>query len=373
MNITPGSPSSPQLGGSLLYRSIYLDLKRRITRGELTPATRIGTEKDLAQQYQVSVGTIRKTQDLLVQEGLLIKQQGRGTFVAPGAVRERRILWVCGLDVFDGDISPYYTQFLLACHQAGQAAGVVIEPAWLSHIRPGDSEPYMTDEAALRYAGFIFIGCEFPKHRLLRYATDQQLPHAHLVHWQDEPHGVRIDYPQGVRLGLEELKQRGCRRIAVLGFGEHLRRLAGLFRKLNVITLPTPSGRRMMEVEHMGYLALRERAADVLASGDGLMILDDILARGATRALLQEARHGGPELTIAVMSSRGNLMPLGLPVIHVVHDGDQAAQASVDLVLAQLQGERLSRGRTIAFAVSADDQSTRPARGMDLAASVRPR
>lgn len=41
----------------------------------------IPNEQELAEEYQVSVGTIRKAIDLLVADGLLVKQQGKGTFV----------------------------------------------------------------------------------------------------------------------------------------------------------------------------------------------------------------------------------------------------------------------------------------------------
>lgn len=45
--------------------------------------TRCGSakRKDLAQRFQVSVGTVRRAVDELVAEHVLLRQQGRGTFV----------------------------------------------------------------------------------------------------------------------------------------------------------------------------------------------------------------------------------------------------------------------------------------------------
>lgn len=41
----------------------------------------IPSEQELAQMYSVSVGTVRKAVEGLVEDGLLVKQQGKGTFL----------------------------------------------------------------------------------------------------------------------------------------------------------------------------------------------------------------------------------------------------------------------------------------------------
>lgn len=48
---------------------------------------------ELANQYSVSVGTIRKTQQMLVDDGLLIKLQGSGTFVSPAHLIAQPQCW----------------------------------------------------------------------------------------------------------------------------------------------------------------------------------------------------------------------------------------------------------------------------------------
>ncbi|MFH4307394.1 GntR family transcriptional regulator, partial [Acinetobacter baumannii] len=39
------------------------------------------SEQELAQMYSVSVGTVRKAVEGLVEDGLLVKKQGKGTFL----------------------------------------------------------------------------------------------------------------------------------------------------------------------------------------------------------------------------------------------------------------------------------------------------
>ena len=66
------------------YKKIYDDLKSRIGSGGLPSGSRMETEPVLASGYQVSVGTVRKALDLLVEEGIVSRQQGRGTYVNKG-------------------------------------------------------------------------------------------------------------------------------------------------------------------------------------------------------------------------------------------------------------------------------------------------
>jgi GntR family transcriptional regulator len=53
-----------------------------LTRGEWKPGEAIPAERRLSERFGISIGTVRKAIDELVDENLLIRQQGRGTFVA---------------------------------------------------------------------------------------------------------------------------------------------------------------------------------------------------------------------------------------------------------------------------------------------------
>lgn len=64
-----------------LYVRLRDVLTRRITAGEWTPDAAIPAESGLAEAYGVSLGTMRKALQQLVDEGLLERRQGSGTFV----------------------------------------------------------------------------------------------------------------------------------------------------------------------------------------------------------------------------------------------------------------------------------------------------
>jgi GntR family transcriptional regulator len=65
----------------MLYRQVKRQLINDIQTGFAAPGAALPNEKDLAQRFQVSVGTVRRAVDELVAEHVLLRQQGRGTFV----------------------------------------------------------------------------------------------------------------------------------------------------------------------------------------------------------------------------------------------------------------------------------------------------
>lgn len=70
---------------SPLYRQIKTLLVQSLNGGEWKPGELIPSEQDLAARFGVSQGTVRKAIDELAMENLLMRRQGRGTFVATHA------------------------------------------------------------------------------------------------------------------------------------------------------------------------------------------------------------------------------------------------------------------------------------------------
>jgi GntR family transcriptional regulator len=65
-----------------LYKQVYDVLVRRIAEGAWRPAESLPSEHALAAELKVSQGTVRKALDVLVSENLVLRHQGKGTFVA---------------------------------------------------------------------------------------------------------------------------------------------------------------------------------------------------------------------------------------------------------------------------------------------------
>ena len=65
-----------------LFRAVKRALLRSIESGAVAPSGTLPSETELAQGFGVSVGTVRRAVDDLVAEHILVRRQGRGTFVA---------------------------------------------------------------------------------------------------------------------------------------------------------------------------------------------------------------------------------------------------------------------------------------------------
>jgi GntR family transcriptional regulator len=68
--------------GLTLYKQVKRQMLAGLSAGEWKPGEVIPAEKQLSQRFKVSIGTLRKAIDELVAENILIRHQGRGTFVA---------------------------------------------------------------------------------------------------------------------------------------------------------------------------------------------------------------------------------------------------------------------------------------------------
>lgn len=90
-----------------LYVQIADLMRQRIARGVWARGHAVPTIDRLMEEFDVARVTIRQAIQLLAQEGLLLPQRGRGTFVTAEPTRERRLLVHSSLDdlvqMYEGD------------------------------------------------------------------------------------------------------------------------------------------------------------------------------------------------------------------------------------------------------------------------------
>lgn len=64
-----------------LYQQLAGHLKKQIQDGKYPVGSKLESEPEIAERYNVARGTVRQALDLLVNEGLLDRVQGKGTFI----------------------------------------------------------------------------------------------------------------------------------------------------------------------------------------------------------------------------------------------------------------------------------------------------
>ena len=118
---------------SPLYQQIKGLLLQSLDRGEWKPGEAIPSEFELAARFHVSQGTVRKAIDELAAENLLLRRQGKGTFVATHHEAKVRFRFL-RLTPDDGK-NAASTSEILDCRRLKAAADI----ARLLELRTGDS------------------------------------------------------------------------------------------------------------------------------------------------------------------------------------------------------------------------------------------
>jgi GntR family transcriptional regulator len=127
MNSNPATTNPPNGAGatdvapapsptfSPLYQQIKAFITQGLESGEWKPGEIIPSEVELAARYKVSQGTVRKAIDELAADNLLVRRQGKGTFVATH--NEDRVQFrFLRLLPDDGDVHPHVSR-LLECRR----------------------------------------------------------------------------------------------------------------------------------------------------------------------------------------------------------------------------------------------------------------
>jgi GntR family transcriptional regulator len=83
--------NQPVVGFRPLYLQVREELARHLGNGRWQPGSALPSEQELARELGVSQGTVRKALDELTAEHILVRRQGRGTFVSEFG--ESRILF----------------------------------------------------------------------------------------------------------------------------------------------------------------------------------------------------------------------------------------------------------------------------------------
>jgi len=339
-------PGRPKATEPCRYLHVADDLRREILAGCLQAGDQLLTEPKLAARYGVSVVTVRQGVQLLVDEGLVRKEHGRGTFVTEAAGKHRRLLLVCGLSAVEsempgGGIGPYHQDCIRFCLEAAAERGFEVETFWPN--APTHGAPTTPEEVALNaFSGVIFLACP-DNNPLVQRARREGLHTVLLGKTRKEERAVWFDLWQSAEVARE---QHG----GVLVHGRHTVVVASVYGETRgaealanwapgrLLHVQLPAHLSLRDVERYGYQAIRELCEEKHKRPLAFVFLDDVLARGGTRALLQTG-FGDGRCPVVVVTGKQEIEPYGLPVTYITHDTEQEARWAVEMLEAQIQGE----------------------------------
>ncbi|MFE9322266.1 GntR family transcriptional regulator [Nocardia sp. NPDC052278] len=166
--VTPGRAELDSGDSRLPLHARLRDvLTTRIQAGEWNPSTALPAESALAAYYGVALGTMRRVLGELVDEGLLERQQGAGTFVRRASLDSSLFRFFRYGQPQEGIPSSRILNFRESVVPPGPAAalGLVTGAAalWLHRLRLRDEVPFLIEEIWLplpRFAALVDVGAD---------------------------------------------------------------------------------------------------------------------------------------------------------------------------------------------------------------------
>ncbi|WP_336491200.1 GntR family transcriptional regulator [Methylobacterium nigriterrae] len=141
------TPRSLLTGYQPLYAQVKDSLVKRIGSGSWKPGEMLPSETELAAEYQVSQGTVRKALMALEADRLIVRRQGRGTYVARHSRDETLFQFFRIVDLDNQRLAPTSCVLSHRKQRASneQAARLNIEPGSMLHaiirVRSLDQAP----------------------------------------------------------------------------------------------------------------------------------------------------------------------------------------------------------------------------------------
>lgn len=213
------------------YLKLIESIRTQIASGELRPGMRLPSVAEFQAAHRVSQSTVDKAHALLEQEGLIVREQGRGTFVAelarPQSVR------TLGLWMRTPSVNNIYMLEVLAGLRMA-ASQHNLRLVWLDYTKPFEADG--TDA--------VILCCE--PNEALALTVPPHLPHVLLFNHSPDFACIVADDFGGGKLATQHLIELGHRRIACLPSSNYdaisRRRLAGYREAMDEAGLPAETG-----------------------------------------------------------------------------------------------------------------------------------
>jgi DNA-binding LacI/PurR family transcriptional regulator len=338
-----------------LYIQVREDIRGQIECGKLPLGQRLLSEDALMEQYNVSSVTVKRALRDLAKEGLLIRIQRKGTFVAPrnaglAASRPRtKVLALIIPDIEDLFLSEIYRGLADVARQAGYAVSILSSDRQID--REGENIRTLGEhgeEGAAIFPNWGRANAEqifelkrrqFPFVMVNRYFRDIQT------------HYVVADNRAGACEAVEHLVRLGHRRIGCIGWVECSAvedRLAGYRLALGRHEIPYDEKlvRGILDEDRNKYagvepasggyhemkklLRLQQRPTAIFA-------VSDRLAVGAMRAIAEAGLSVPDDVAMVGFDDVRYAADLGLST--VAQPAFQTGKMAADILLRQIEGQ----------------------------------
>lgn len=338
-----------------LHEQIAQTLRDEIRAG-LRPGTKLDSESALSKRFTTSIVTVREALLLLAREGLLIRKQGSGTYVAEPPKSLHLAILTDG-HLYNAQTSPFFMSAAMAMVRLFAAAGYAARCYMGAQKEcPADKDrpvTYWSDAVKKQEVLGVAALATQPNATWMEPLTARQVPIVGPAHRYE--YGVTHDHANFARRAVEYLVARGRRRIALLGWHSRQEPSAYYDRTLDELRaahgLQTPPDWAPPAASHLQvgetWRQFRRLWSASPLKPDGLVIGDDWQAREVVPALLECGIRIPEDLLLLAHSNKGSGLSYPFPVVELEHDPESYGEAMGKLLLQRLRGEAIAERRVV--------------------------
>jgi DNA-binding LacI/PurR family transcriptional regulator len=287
---------------------------------EYGPGMKLPTAQQLAKQLGVSLTTLDRSLTKLEAKGIISRRQGSGIYVS-NSLQDKRIGMVFGRNIFQFGSSAYYLLLLQQCEKTAEAEHQQFSFFLSPHKRNAvqDAGQFNTEMASKLKQEELdgLILCDINNDAYEQWILGQNVPAIALAPSQHFP-SVGIDMDQLIKESLAHLASQNCRSVGLLGILSSHHKIFAKYAKKHGLKIcqeatiypedetdppfntHEPLGREWMRI-------CLKRCGDKKGLPDGLIITDDILARGALLHLKEKRIKPGRDINVVSHANQGSL------------------------------------------------------------------
>lgn len=163
-----------------LYMQLKQIIKNDLETGKLKPGQKLPTEHELCEMYSISRRTVRSAINELIEEGLLTRKQGKGTFITSAKI-ERELgptlgfTEICAMNQLTPTSVVIEQKLIRANQTVADALGLPLhsEVVSIKRVMMADGVPVMLDYTALPLRFAPLLNVELANQSLYATFRDQ--------------------------------------------------------------------------------------------------------------------------------------------------------------------------------------------------------
>ena len=326
-------------------RQIVEKLRRRILDGRYVAGQRLPSDRDMADELNVSNVTIAAARQELVNQGLLERSYGSGTYVVDFRARQH-VAILMDFDLANPRLSQWWISIAFGARQVLTELGIPSQ-LYVGHRKP-EEEPELNAFPGLldaienhRVSGLLLQAAALSD-SWAAASRRMKLPMVGSASWFS--HSVSADTKGMVRSGVEYLIKKGRRRIGLITF-EHgdksnSKLFESLLREAGVeVYREWIRGDVHPNSPGAGYQQFREIWTARRSKPDGLLITDDVLFRDAVVAIVQAGAKVPDDLLVVTHANVGSGIYSPFPVVKLEFDPIEYVRTEINMLRKLMSGE----------------------------------